>query len=166
MKVISLKCPECGASLSIEEGRTQCFCQYCGTKIMLDDERSYTKTIHTIDDAKIRQAEINREIQLKKMEIEEKKDRRRRIGIVFKVILSLILGIVGGLAIMIGLSEDAEGVALFGMFCLIIIGYLWIFSEKQLFKGLINMGSFFIWRKHAISLQQTSDILNRLWRDV
>ena len=60
MKVISLKCPECGASLSIEEGRTQCFCQYCGTKIMLDDERSYTKTIHTIDDAKIRQAEINR----------------------------------------------------------------------------------------------------------
>ena len=127
MKVISLKCPECGASLSIEEGRTQCFCQYCGTKIMLDDERSYTKTIHTIDDTKIRQAEINREIQLKKMEIEEKKDRRKRIGIILKVIVSLILGVIGGGSLLIGLSEDIEAFSIFGLLCVAILGWMWLF---------------------------------------
>ena len=38
MKVVSLTCPGCGANLSIEDGRKQCFCEYCGMKIMLDDE--------------------------------------------------------------------------------------------------------------------------------
>ena len=37
IKTVSLKCPECNANLEIEEGRKRCFCQYCGTKIMLDD---------------------------------------------------------------------------------------------------------------------------------
>ena len=37
MKVISVQCPSCGAALSIEEGRTKCFCQYCGTPITVDD---------------------------------------------------------------------------------------------------------------------------------
>ena len=39
MKIKSLKCPECGANLEIEEGRSFCFCQYCGCKIMLDEEK-------------------------------------------------------------------------------------------------------------------------------
>lgn len=34
---ITIKCPECGAMLNIEEGRRQCFCSYCGTKIMIPD---------------------------------------------------------------------------------------------------------------------------------
>lgn len=118
MKVISLKCPECGASLSIEEGRTQCFCQYCGTKIMLDDERSYTKTIHTIDDAKIRQAEINREIQLKKMEMEENKEKRSRLVLVFKVIFSVILV---GIA-MLGMENDS----IIGLFAICVLMWMWL----------------------------------------
>lgn len=28
VKIISLKCPECGADISIEEGHKQCFCQF------------------------------------------------------------------------------------------------------------------------------------------
>ena len=39
MKVKSLKCPECGANLEIEDNRTSCYCQYCGCKIILDDEK-------------------------------------------------------------------------------------------------------------------------------
>ena len=41
MKIKSLKCPECGANLKIEEDRSFCFCQYCGCNIMLDDEKHY-----------------------------------------------------------------------------------------------------------------------------
>lgn len=40
VKIISLKCPECGADISIEEGHKQCFCQYCGAKIILDDGKT------------------------------------------------------------------------------------------------------------------------------
>lgn len=45
MQLCVLKCPECGANLEIEEGRTFCYCQYCGCKIMLDDEKE-EKTIN------------------------------------------------------------------------------------------------------------------------
>lgn len=49
MKITSVKCPECGANLKIEEGRSFCFCQYCGCKIMLDEEKNeftYNKNIN------------------------------------------------------------------------------------------------------------------------
>ena len=37
----SVKCPECGASLPIEEGRTQVFCSYCGTKVIVTNDNEY-----------------------------------------------------------------------------------------------------------------------------
>lgn len=37
VKMIALKCPECGSKLQIEDGHKECFCQYCGHKILLDD---------------------------------------------------------------------------------------------------------------------------------
>ena len=43
MRMVSLKCPECGAGLNIEEGRTRCFCGHCGTQILLDDESKRIK---------------------------------------------------------------------------------------------------------------------------
>lgn len=43
MKIVSLKCPECRASIHIEEGMTQCFCPHCGTQILLDDESQKVK---------------------------------------------------------------------------------------------------------------------------
>lgn len=42
MKLKVLKCPECRANKEIEEGRTSCFCSYCGCKIIIDDEKSET----------------------------------------------------------------------------------------------------------------------------
>ena len=42
MKLKVLKCPECRANIEIEEGRTSCFCSYCGCKIIIDDEKSET----------------------------------------------------------------------------------------------------------------------------
>lgn len=66
MKLRVLKCPECRANLEIEEGRTSCYCQYCGCKIILDDEnqevtinkninitKNITHTNRSIDDAEV-----------------------------------------------------------------------------------------------------------------
>ena len=39
MKLITQKCPACGANLEIEEGRDFSYCQYCGSKILIDSEK-------------------------------------------------------------------------------------------------------------------------------
>lgn len=72
MKLISLKCPECKADLNIEEGRKTCYCQYCGTKILIDDNSS-TYTYRKIDEARIKEAEVDKAIRLKELEIEQMK---------------------------------------------------------------------------------------------
>lgn len=38
MKTINLRCPSCGAQLDISKDRKECFCSYCGEKILIDDE--------------------------------------------------------------------------------------------------------------------------------
>lgn len=50
------KCPNCGANLKFDDGREYIFCQFCGTKIDLMDQRT-VHTEHIIDDAKIKNAE-------------------------------------------------------------------------------------------------------------
>lgn len=72
MKLISLKCPECKADLNIEEGRKMCYCQYCGTRILIDDNSS-TRTYRKIDEARIKEAEVDKAIRLKELEIEQMK---------------------------------------------------------------------------------------------
>lgn len=86
MKIIPVECPKCGATFEIDEGRNKCFCQYCGTQIMLDDGShnsnvnlnvTYDGEKRTIirDEARIKEAEV--EIERKKLEIEEKESKVR-----------------------------------------------------------------------------------------
>ena len=37
MNLITLKCPECGADLEIQDDREFIFCQYCGRKIYMNE---------------------------------------------------------------------------------------------------------------------------------
>lgn len=68
-------CPSCNANISIDyENRDFAFCQYCGSKIMLDDYRSIYRVI---DEAKIKQAETGREIRLKELNIKEAQMKER-----------------------------------------------------------------------------------------
>ena len=64
---LTLKCPNCGGELKVEANREFCFCQYCGTKILLSDENNKTININktitkntTITNRKIDDAEIIR----------------------------------------------------------------------------------------------------------
>ena len=38
ININSIKCPQCGAFLPIEEGRTKCFCSYCGSGIAITND--------------------------------------------------------------------------------------------------------------------------------
>ena len=109
MNIISVRCPSCGASLNIEEGRTRCFCQYCGTPIAIDDgsvnvnqhieqKISYTGDHISIirDEAKLKELEIEQlraELEYKKFEREKKSSIIRTIiKISWFVFLFLALG--------------------------------------------------------------------------
>ena len=66
MKIISLKCPECGASIQVEDDRDKCFCTYCGTQLYLDDgaKREVHEHIYReVDEARIKEAELELEKQ-------------------------------------------------------------------------------------------------------
>lgn len=65
----SVKCPECGATLPIEEGRTQVFCSYCGAKVIITNENEHI--YRHIDEAGVKQAETDRMIRLRELELEE-----------------------------------------------------------------------------------------------
>ena len=59
--MLNLKCPNCGGELQVQSDREFCFCQYCGTKILLSDENKKTINLnidqkitnHIIDDAEV-----------------------------------------------------------------------------------------------------------------
>ena len=48
MKVIKLVCPNCKANLELDDSREFGFCQYCGTKILLEKEQPNVVINNTI----------------------------------------------------------------------------------------------------------------------
>lgn len=92
VKFISIKCPECGAKLDVEEGRKEFFCTYCGTKIIMQNDNEYI--YRKIDEAKIKRAEADEKVELKKLELLEKQriadEKAKQIKIFFTVILATI----------------------------------------------------------------------------
>ena len=38
IKMIKVKCPECGGTMDIGQNRDMAYCTYCGTKIMIHNE--------------------------------------------------------------------------------------------------------------------------------
>lgn len=51
------------------------FCEYCGTKVRLDD---YQETHRYVNEAEVKKVEADREIELRKMELEEEKRKALR----------------------------------------------------------------------------------------
>ena len=93
LQFIAVKCPECAADLSIEEGRTTAYCTYCGAKIMINNENEYI--YRRVDEARIREAEIERELMLKELEIQDKEFSRRRVIRTAGFIIALVFVLVG-----------------------------------------------------------------------
>lgn len=64
----TVKCPSCGGELTVkDDNRDFMFCEYCGTKVMLDD---YRETHRFVDEARIQESKDAKELELKKMEQE------------------------------------------------------------------------------------------------
>ncbi len=62
MELITLKCPNCGADIEIENGIDTFYCKYCGYKIILDGQSD---------------AAINAKVRLKELESNERINREK-----------------------------------------------------------------------------------------
>lgn len=105
VKIIALKCPQCGADLEIAQGKEVIYCTYCGTKIVLDNENE--RTYRYVDDADIERAETERMIQQHQIEMEhireikEEKDRRFR-----RKMIPILIGVIVVMVFIGHFNED------------------------------------------------------------
>lgn len=146
IKVNSVKCPECGADLPVEEGRTQLFCSYCGSKIIITDENKYT--YHYVDDAAIKQAETDKLVKMRELDLEEKRESE---GHTIRSALTIIWLILSTIVIVICIIEmSSEEGLMTGFLMLFYLGaplvgggaYLIfkILPEKENNRSLIRNG--------------------------
>ena len=90
---IDLTCPKCNANLSVDAGRETLFCEYCGAKILLNDENTYT--IRKVDEAEIRKVEADQLIRLKELELSQRKADNEAMRLKIKLFVSLFLAVIG-----------------------------------------------------------------------
>ncbi len=62
--VTSLKCPECSATLPLPKNRENIFCAYCGSSIIVQNDNEFI--IRHIDEARIKEAEVYKEVETEK----------------------------------------------------------------------------------------------------
>ena len=42
MSLVNVKCPNCGASIQLDDSRAEGFCSYCGSKVKLEEAKKLT----------------------------------------------------------------------------------------------------------------------------
>ena len=115
IKLISVKCPDCGARLDIEEGRKMAFCSYCGAKILIKDENEYT--FRHIDETGIKKAEIDSKIRMRQLEIEASNSRQsNKIRQLLTYIWIGSLFVIGAMVIIVWLTSDLGWISAFNTF--------------------------------------------------
>ena len=67
-ELIPITCPNCSASLQIESNRQEAFCTYCGAKFAISNDNEHI--VRTIDEAAIAKANADKEIELRRLELE------------------------------------------------------------------------------------------------
>lgn len=128
IRFVSIKCPECGATLDVEEGRQQLFCSYCGSKVIIQNDNEYI--YRHIDEAEMKNAETEQMVRLKQLEMIEKKRASNEKVKDFKIRVSVALGVVALIAFGIGFA-GAESLIVVGMVAMLIIGYMWLTNDDE-----------------------------------
>ena len=94
-KIFSIKCPECGAPIEIDNKRPIKFCPYCGSSVVFDDGSetvnvNYNYNIHNEtyihDTARIKEVELKGNKQKERAAL-----RKNRQGIIAKAFVSCVL---------------------------------------------------------------------------
>lgn len=132
IKFTSIKCPGCGATINnIEEDSNETYCPYCGAKILINNENEYV--YRNIDEAAVKQAETDRIVKLKQMEIAEKERESNGRIKATKLKLALALGIIGIIFLIIGnVIAVAPGDPNSNFYMLAMVGFLMVLGAIYL----------------------------------
>ena len=84
----NLKCDSCGANLQVLDGKSFMFCEHCGTKILLNQEKEVVHKI--VDENAVKQTEVDKILKLKEYEIYERKQQEEKKR--FYIKLGLFIG--------------------------------------------------------------------------
>lgn len=108
---VTLKCDSCGANLQVLHGKSFMFCEHCGTKIILNNEREIVHKI--VDENVIKQIEADKLLKLKEYEIYQKQMEEKKKKFYIKLSITLIGIIISIIFFCIG--------DMFSMFSLILL---------------------------------------------
>ncbi len=120
IRFIAVKCPQCEADLSIEEGRPFAFCTYCGTKVIIKDENEHI--YRNIDEARIKESETERIVRLRELELEEKEKTHERKTKMIAYGIALTFVLVGSLICIVSIN---------GIWGILIGGYIALFTYSK-----------------------------------
>lgn len=103
MKFQAFNCPNCKAPLNLPTGsqdRRFIFCQYCGTKIAIDDiefykEDSKTQRSQIRADRDVRKNQADRDAELEKERLEFEREKHRDRQFLIGVAMMTAVGVLG-----------------------------------------------------------------------
>ena len=99
MKLVTLKCPNCGADIEIENGIDTFYCKYCGYKIILDGQSD------AAINAKVRIKEVESNERIIKEQLNFKREEKKADN--KNIYIALIIGIAMLAFSMLGLSMSS-----------------------------------------------------------
>lgn len=133
IKMVAMKCPQCGADLEIDPTRKTIFCNYCGAKILIQNDNEYVFHYRTTDDADVERAETDRMVKKHQIELSRMRAVNKGKKFRFKVQVTVILGIIGLVMITIGIlgGESLEGFGVAGAWAFLAIALIWILGMDK-----------------------------------
>lgn len=142
MKIVSLVCPQCNSNLDIEEGRKECYCQYCGAHIVVDDETK--KNVHQIsyrNEAKIKAAEVRIKELEQQLEMEKLRQQQENTPSFRKTLRSILIAVTCLTAIIcisgaFGVDIPSNVITMSMAICIVTFLYLVI---TGIISGLKNL---------------------------
>lgn len=183
MEIKKLRCPECGANYESDEKVS--FCSHCGAKLFFDDGTktvNYNYNYKTEDAARIREIEVNRELELNKRKANSRfVDNKFTLGILFSfatVIIVVMAMFMYGSNVTNLKNKFGLGVLLFFALYTVLFMYLYNKSktqEKNLqnmvneIQNNINSGNYEVALIKAKSLRYTakwSNDIKEKWDDI
>lgn len=120
-KLLAVKCPECGSTLDVEEGRKQLFCSFCGSKVIITNDNEYI--IRKVDEARIVEAESKERIR--RLELELEAARRAQHEPLRKILTCLWIAsiiLIAGICLYLAFFSDDSLGGLSAFNCLFYVG--------------------------------------------
>lgn len=158
IQIYTLKCPECGASLDIEEGRKQIFCSYCGSKLLLHDNNEFT--IRYIDEAKVQSAKTEHAITLNNIELSQSERKEHAGNHFLKKIMTVGISLLMAFIMLFRPSELSSLTIL--SFCGLALMLMWLPNNSS----NMEQDNAFVKSPHIIRIPDEDSVLGKPYADV